>query len=115
MKKVCVYAICKNEIKFVERWFNTIKNADYICALDTGSTDGTFERLKELESQFPNYMKVEQKEIKPWRFDVARNESMKLIPEDTDICVSIDFDDVFPDDWKEIIIEDIEKGYNKII
>ena len=115
MKKVCVYAICKNEIKFVERWFNTIKNADYICVLDTGSTDGTFERLKELESQFPNYMKVEQKEIKPWRFDVARNESMKLIPEDTDICVSIDFDDVFPKDWKEIIIEDIEKGYNKII
>ena len=35
--KICVYAICKNEGKFIERWYNSIKDADYICVLDTGS------------------------------------------------------------------------------
>ena len=47
-KKICVYAIAKNEIKFVERWYESVKEADYVCVLDTGSTDGTFERFKEL-------------------------------------------------------------------
>ena len=47
-KKICVYAISKNEIKFVERWYNSVKEADYVCVLDTGSDDGTFEKLKEL-------------------------------------------------------------------
>ena len=48
--KICVYAIAKNEIKFVDRFFNSVKEADYVCVLDTGSTDGTFERFKELDS-----------------------------------------------------------------
>ena len=86
--KVCVYAICKNEEKFVKRWYESIKDADYICVLDTGSTDNTVKLLKELG------VKVEVKEINPWRFDVARNESLKLIPKDADICIPLDLDEV---------------------
>ena len=86
--KVCAYAICKNEEKFVKRWYESIKDADYICVLDTGSTDNTVKLLKELG------VKVEVKEINPWRFDVARNESLKLIPKDADICISLDLEDV---------------------
>ena len=86
--KVCVYTICKNEEKFVKRWYESIKDADYICVLDTGSTDNTVKLLKELS------VKVEVKEINPWRFDVARNESLKLIPKDADICISLDLDEV---------------------
>ena len=41
MYKVCVYAICKNEEKFVDRWYNSMKEADQIFVLDTGSTDNT--------------------------------------------------------------------------
>ena len=48
MNKICVYAICKNELRFVEQWYNSVKEADYVVVLDTGSTDGTFEKLKEL-------------------------------------------------------------------
>ena len=44
--KICVYAIAKNESKFIDRWYNSVKEADYICVLDTGSTDDTFEKLK---------------------------------------------------------------------
>ncbi len=45
--KVCVYAICKNEEKFVDKWFNSVKEADAIYVLDTGSTDDTVKLLKD--------------------------------------------------------------------
>ena len=97
--KICVYAICKNEIAFVDRWIKNVSEADYVVVLDTGSTDGTYERLK----ADPRITKVVQKEIKPWRFDVARNESMKLIPKDADICVCTDFDELFNEGWAEVL------------
>ena len=87
--KICVYTISKNEEKFVKRWINSMKEADEIYVLDTGSTDNTVKLLKE------NNVNVKQKVITPWRFDVARNESLKLLPEDTDICVCTDLDEVF--------------------
>ncbi|MBQ9795724.1 MAG: glycosyl transferase family 2, partial [Clostridia bacterium] len=33
--------------------------------------------------------------------DIARNDSMKLIPDDTDICVCVDLDEVFVAGWTE--------------
>ena len=39
--KICVYAICKNESKFVKQWLDSMSEADYIVVLDTGSTDNT--------------------------------------------------------------------------
>lgn len=99
-KKICVYAIAKNEIKFIDRWYDSIKEADYICVLDTGSTDGTFERLKKLG------IKTEQKIYENFRFDTARNDSMKLIPNDADICVCIDIDEVIQSGWSSILKEE---------
>lgn len=97
--KTCVYAICKNEEKFVKRWYESIKDSDYICVLDTGSTDNTVKILKELG------VNVKIKKIDPWRFDNARNESMKLIPKDTDICICLDLDELMAPDWKNILNE----------
>ena len=97
--KICVYAIAKNEIKFLDRWFNSVKEADYVCVLDTGSTDGTFERLKELG------IITKQKNYKQFRFDLARNDSMELIPNDTDICVCVDIDEFFVRGWAKILKE----------
>ena len=95
--KICVYAICKNEIKFVDKWLDSMSEADYIVVLDTGSTDGTYEKLKDDK----RITRVEQQEIKPWRFDVARNESMKLCPEDANILVCTDFDELFEKGWAD--------------
>ncbi len=93
--KVVVYAISKNEEKFVDRWVNSMKEADEIYVLDTGSTDNTVNKLKSLG------VHVSRKEINPWRFDVARNTSLDLVPNDTDICVCTDLDEVFLPGWRE--------------
>ena len=95
--KVCVYAISKNEEKFVSKWVASMKEADEIYVLDTGSTDQTVSLLEEAGV----HVKVEV--IDPWRFDVARNKSLEMVPEDTDICVCTDFDEVFDPGWREKI------------
>lgn len=95
--KICVYAISKNEAKFVKRWVNSMKEADEIFVLDTGSTDDT---VKLLEEEGVN---VTVKEINPWRFDVARNVSLDLVPKDIDICVCTDLDEVFVKGWRKTL------------
>jgi tetratricopeptide (TPR) repeat protein len=108
--KICVYAICKDEIKFVDKWLESMSEADYIVVLDTGSTDGTYEKLK----ADPRVTKVKKKIITPWRFDVARNESMKLVPDDANILVCTDFDEVFEKGWgnllRKVWTEKIDRG-----
>lgn len=101
--KVCVYAICKNEEQFVDRFMDSMSEADCICILDTGSTDSSVEKLRARGAT------VTQKVIKPWRFDTARNESMKLIPADTDICCCIDLDEQFRPGWRPLL----EKAWQK--
>jgi glycosyltransferase involved in cell wall biosynthesis len=97
--KVCVYAICKNELQFVQKWLDNMSEADYIVILDTGSTDGTFEALQ----ADPRVTLVQQAIIDPWRFDVARNRSMELVPEDADILVCTDFDELFEPGWAQVL------------
>jgi len=92
--KICVYAICKNEEKFVSRWVNSMKEADEIYVLDTGSNDKTRKALKK------SGVHVKKKIIKPWRFDVARNIALDMLPNDTDICVCTDLDEVFEKGWR---------------
>lgn len=99
--KICVYAICKNEEKFVETWVASMSEADYVVVLDTGSTDKTFELLKNDSRVF----RAEQKVITPWRFDVARNESLQLVPEDADILVCTDLDEQWEPGWAETLRE----------
>jgi hypothetical protein len=46
---------------------------------------------------------VNQQIINPWRFDVARNESMKYIPKDCNILISTDLDEVLNSGWAQEI------------
>ena len=106
--KVCVYAICKNEEKFVDRWYESVKEADEIYVLDTGSTDNTVSKL------LVHGINVTSLEIIPWRFDVARNKSLELVPEDTDICVCIDLDEVFLPGWRQELENVWEEDTTKV-
>ena len=93
--KVCVYAISKNEEKFVDRWMDAVCEADEVIVADTGSEDDTAERLRARGA------KVYEEKISPWRFDTARNLALSHVPEDADICVSNDLDEVFEEGWRE--------------
>jgi tetratricopeptide (TPR) repeat protein len=104
--KVCVYAISKNEEKFVDKWYESMKEADYVCVLDTGSTDNTANRLKELGAI------VETKIIDPWRFDIARNESLKLVPDDSTVLICTDLDEWLEPGWAEPLREKWIPGYH---
>lgn len=93
--KVCVYAICKNEEQFVDRWMDHVNEADLIYVTDTGSGDNTIEKLKQRGAFVSSYI------TDPFRFDYSRNHCLELIPEDVDICVSLDLDDVIEKGWRE--------------
>lgn len=92
---ICVYAISKNEEKFVDRWMDSMNEADLVVVTDTGSTDGTIERLRARGAV------VYEEKIDPWRFDTARNISLSHVPDDTDIAVCTDLDEVFRPGWRE--------------
>lgn len=97
--KIVVYGICKNEAQFVDRWMDSMSEADLVVALDTGSADGTVERLKARGAL------VVQEIITPWRFDAARNRALELVPQDADICVCTDLDEVFHPGWRALLEE----------
>ena len=106
--KLCAYTICKNESKHVDTWVKALQDeVDYICVLDTGSTDDTLEKFK----AYPNVI-VSHKIITPWRFDDARNKSMKLIPDDTDVAMVVDLDETYRPGFRVAIEEAFNQGYN---
>lgn len=98
--KICVYAICKNEEKYVDTWYNSVKEADKIFALDTGSSDNTYNLLKDKDKVI-----IKREVISPWRFDTARNRSLDMVDKDTDICVCIDLDEVLLPGWRRLLEE----------
>jgi len=92
--KVAVYAIALNEQAFVERFMATAREADLVVVADTGSTDETAAVLAGLGAI------VHRLSIRPWRFDDARNAVLALIPDDVDVCVAIDLDEVLTAGWR---------------
>ena len=95
--RTCVYAIALNEIKFVDEFMRHCEGADLVLVCDTGSTDGTAERLRELGATVYDICQ------RPWRFDVPRNTALNLIPPDIDICLSIDLDEFLQPGWAQAI------------
>lgn len=125
--KIVVYAIACNEAKFVDRWMESMREADEVVVLDTGSQDGTVEKLRNAGAKVETrtYAKwntvadhnriVAEKKETPWRFDVARNDSIdlakRLVP-DADILVCTDIDEVLLPGWRKKL-EKAWKAYEK--
>ena len=105
--KICVYAISKNEEKFVDRWYESMKEADAIYVLDTGSEDKTVEKLK------AKGVHVEVANIEPWRFDLARNKSLEMVDKKADICVCTDLDEVFESGWRKKVEDSWKENANR--
>jgi glycosyltransferase involved in cell wall biosynthesis len=102
--RIAVYTIALNEEKHVERWFESAKDADVLLIADTGSTDKTGLLAKAFG------IEVFDIRISPWRFDHARNASLALIPEDIDICIQLDMDEVLPKGWRQVVEAAFSEG-----
>lgn len=89
--------MCKNEEQFAERWINSMNEADLIVVMDTGSTDNTAEILRSHGAD------VHIEAVDPWRWDTARERSLSYVPDDVDICVATDLDDVWTPGWRALL------------
>jgi len=105
--KVAAYAIALNEEKHAARWAETTKGADFRLVCDTGSTDRTVEILRE------HGVIVHEISVKPWRFDVARNTAQSLLPNDIDVCLSLDMDELVDENFFDEVRKQWVPGANK--
>lgn len=86
--KICVYSICKNEEKFVDRFMDCLEEIkDHVYVLDTGSTDNTIEKFKARGAH------IKAKKYDKFEFHKARNDALKLVPKEYEICICLDIDD----------------------
>jgi len=107
--KIAVYCPVKNELKHIDLWYESCRDADYICVLDTGSTDGTLEKMIGLGK-----IKITQAQILPWRFDDAFNMAMYTVPADTDICIRLDLDERLQPGWHEGLLKAWTPGTTRL-
>lgn len=106
---LAAYTITKNEINRIDRWIQYASMFDYMVVLDTGSTDGTWEKLKMLSKTNPKLI-IEQIIFSPFDFSRARNYNLSMIPKHVNWCLSPDMDEWFSinvkDEIQNIIFED---------
>lgn len=100
--KIAVYSIACNEEQFVNRWYESAKEADYVLIADTGSSDNTVNIAESLG------IVIYKIKVSPWRFDDAKNAALNLLPKDIDIAVSMDMDEVLLSGWRNILEDNWE-------
>ena len=105
--RVAVYTIALNEEQFIERWYESAKDADYLLIADTGSTDNTLLTAAKYGIEVASIL------VKPWRFDIARNAALALIPEDIDYCIALDMDEILLPGWREHLEEAHKNGWTR--
>lgn len=112
-KTVCLNMIVKNETRVIKRCLESaLPIIDYWVIVDTGSSDGTQQMIKDYmkEKKVPG----ELHEM-PWKnFGYNRNEALKLAKGKSDYVLFIDADEVFAydDDFK---LPKLEKDFYYII
>ena len=95
--RIAIYTIAKDEEAFVQRWYDSAKEADHLLILDTGSTDNTTHLAHSLG------IHTITREFSPWRFDTARNTALSMLPQDIDLCIALDMDEVLQPGWREAL------------
>lgn len=93
--RIAIYGPTKNQEHHVQAWYDSCKDADVIHIADTGSTDGTKEKMLSLG------ITVTDVRILPWRFDLAFNVAISLLPDDIDVCIRLDTDERLTPGWRE--------------
>jgi tetratricopeptide (TPR) repeat protein len=106
--KIAVYGIALDEEAHADRFMASCAGADLVLIADTGSTDRTRERLAALGAE------VVRIRVEPWRFDRARNTTLALLPDDIDVCVSLDLDQTLAPGWRAAVEGAWQGGVNRL-
>lgn len=106
--KIGIYAPAKNEIANVDKWFESCHDADVISVSDTGSTDGTPARLRELG------VKVTDVRIMPYRSDDSFNTALNLLPDWVDVAIRLDLDERLQPGWRAALEEAWQFGTTRL-
>lgn len=96
--KIVVYTIVKNAEPYIAKYIESARDADLIILGDTGSTDRT---VAVARKHGAIVYKIKPEE--PFHFGNARNALLEKLPKDTDICVSLDADEVLAPNWREAL------------
>jgi glycosyltransferase involved in cell wall biosynthesis len=90
-KTVCLNMIVKDEVDVIRRCLATCKPLiDYWVIVDTGSTDGTQDAIREFMKDVPGELYE-----RPWKnFEHNRNEALELARSRADYILIIDADDI---------------------
>jgi tetratricopeptide (TPR) repeat protein len=102
--KVAIYAIAKDEAKNAESFLKSCSEADEVIVGDTGSTDITSEILR------GGAAVVHELNIRPWRFDIARNAILALVPPTIDVCLRLDLDERPVSGWRDALESSFRVG-----
>jgi GT2 family glycosyltransferase len=92
--RVHVYGLALDAIDSVAGFVESCAAADAVHVLDLGSRDETVEALR------THGVSVREIEL-PDRLDVARNQSLELVPDDADVCVCLDVGEGLLPGWRE--------------
>lgn len=106
-KTICLNMIVKNETKVITRCLGTVKPfIDYWVIVDTGSTDGTQEMIKEFMKGVPGELQE-----RPWKnFAHNRNEALELARGKADYVLIIDADEILAFD-KGFVKPELDKDF----
>lgn len=95
--KIGVYATARNESQNVEPWFRSTVGADVVVVNDSGSTDDTVQRFRDLG------VDVRQEPVEPPIACVLFNTALNLLPEDVDLAIRLDLDERLQPGWREAL------------
>lgn len=96
--KIAVSTIMLDEPpEFIERWAASAMDADDLVLVDTGSTNDSIICARDLG------ITVHEIQIRPFRFDTARNTALALISPAIDVVVKVDVDEVLSPGWRDAL------------
>ena len=91
MQRVMVCSIARNEENRIRDWYASIKDADTIVLLDTGSTDRTVEIANELAKEHADFRVLSVPFADPAPYDLMRSMSFaQATPDDFVLWIDID-------------------------
>ena len=116
IKKICVHTIARNESSRIFGWWETVKDADRVVVLDTGSTDDSLNKWSKITS--PNF--VFYQEFLETHFGNERQRSLDLAMENIDwqnpeiewIIVNLDMDEYMEKDWCDKLKDAWDENYD---